>query len=192
MQSEGTISQAFRDRGLETFHEACQWTLDLAYGSNSSSENSEILFEEMRGTCTTKHGAIARLAEELGLPVVKKLGFYRLNDAIVTGVDDIIRPKGLEFIPQIHCFLGYETFRVDLTAGNCNGKNQIIDDYDFIVPVKPDLTSAEHQACYLEYLDKYFETEPALKALGSDRILELLEACDRQVSYRCSIMLQLT
>ncbi|MEM9153637.1 MAG: hypothetical protein AAGB13_01180 [Cyanobacteria bacterium P01_F01_bin.33] len=144
----------------------------------------------MRGTCTTKQGAIARLAEELDLPVHKTLGFYRLNDAIVTGVNNIIRPEGLEFIPQIHCFLAYESFRVNLTAGNCNGKNQIIEDYDYAVRVKLDLTYAEHQECYLAYLDKYFATESTLKALGPERILELLEACDRQVHYRYSIVLQ--
>jgi hypothetical protein len=188
IQAKGVISEQFIRRGITTVHDACFWILNLEYGSNTNSEDSLILFEEMQGTCTTKHGVIARLALELGLPISKHLGFYRLNDQIVTGVTEIIRPYGLSFIPQIHCFLAYATFRVDLTAGNCNGKNQIIDDYDFVVPVEPDLTVEREKQIYIEYLQKYFTFVPELKQLTISQILELLDRCNRQVKYLCSLM----
>jgi hypothetical protein len=156
IEPKGTVSQIFLAQGIATFCQACEWVKALPYGSNSNSENSLILFEENRGTCTTKHGAIARLAQELDLPVYKNLGFYRLNDAIVTGVDAILQPHDLPFIPQIHCFLEYESFRVDLTAGNCNGKNQSIEDYDFIVRVQPDLTDSEEEQYYLQYFHRNY------------------------------------
>ncbi|MEO1591057.1 MAG: hypothetical protein AAFU71_07165 [Cyanobacteria bacterium J06632_22] len=189
LQSQGVISQQYLQRGLKTFHEACEWTLVLPYGSNSSNEDSLILFEEGHGTCTTKHGAIARLAQEQDLPVYKNLGFYRLNDDIVTGVNTLLAPHGLDFVPQIHCFLVYEGSRVDLTEGNCNGKNKTIEDYDFVVQVEPDLTHEQHQACYRDYLRQYQNFSPALAALSEETVMELLEACDRQLKYQCSIML---
>jgi len=188
LRPRGAVSDQYLQRGLTTFHAACQWTLDLPYGPNTSPEDSLILFAEGQGTCTTKHGAIARLAQEQDLPVSKHLGFYRLNDDIVTGVDALLAPYGLEFIPQIHCFLGYQNYRIDLTAGNCNGKNKLIEDYDFVVPVAPDLTLAQHQACYLEYVARYKAQFPALAALTDGQVLDLLAACDRQLKYQCSIM----
>ncbi|MEM8604585.1 MAG: hypothetical protein AAGE59_15200 [Cyanobacteria bacterium P01_F01_bin.86] len=188
LQANGIITEQFLQRGLRTFHAACQWVKDLPYGSSSSGEDSLILFEEGYGNCTTKHGAIARLAQAHDLPVYKNLGFYRLNDEVVTGVDALLKPYGLDFIPQIHCFLAYETYRVDLTEGNCNGKNKTIDDYDFVVQVQPDITRQQHQAYYREYLQRYYSLAPQLAALGEDTIFELLEACDRQVNYQCSIM----
>ena len=102
------------------------------HSANSNNENSLILFEERQGTHTAKHGEIARLAEELNLPGYKNLGFYRLNDAIVTGADAILDPWGLNFIPLA----------------------------------------------------------PEFQATGEAKILELLEACDRQAKYQCSILLQ--
>ena len=150
IQSKGTISESFLEREIKTFCAACCWVQDLPYGANSNNEDSLILFEENRGTCTTKHGAIARLAQELGLEVYKNLGFYRLNDETVTGVDAIIQPYGLSFIPQIHCFLKYNSFRIDLTQGNCNGKNKTIEDYDFVVRVAPDLTREEEEQYYTQ------------------------------------------
>lgn len=184
----GTITEKFVQQGLKTFHEACYWTQNLPYGANSSSEDALILFEEGYGNCTTKHGAIARLAHAHGLPVNKNLGFYRLNDAVVTGVNAIIEPYGLAFIPQIHCFLSYGEYWVDLTEGNCNGKNKTIEEYDFVVQVEPDLTPDDHRTYYREYLQYYHLLLPKLAELGDDKVFELLAACDRQVNYQCSIM----
>lgn len=188
IQPNGIVSQAFLTRQITSFTEACRWVKALPYGSNSSTEDSLILFSEGRGTCTTKHGVIARLAQEQNLPVCKNLGFYRLNDEIVTGVNALLNVYGLSFIPQIHCFLVYETNRVDLTEGNCNGKNKTIEDYDFVVPVQPDLTYAQEKSLYLEYLQRYFLIAPKLKTIDQATILELLNACNGQVKYQCSVM----
>jgi len=188
LRPDGAIADKFLQQGLRTFHEACRWTQNLPYGANSNNENSLILFEEKRGTCTTKHGAIARLAAEHGLPIYTTLGFYRLTAEIVTGVSRILAAQGLEFIPQIHCFLAYEGCRVDLTAGNCNGKNKTIEDYDFVVPVEPDLSHQQHQAYYLDYLKRYAVIAPSLATLSDETVLNLLAECDRQLKYQCSIM----
>ena len=182
------ISEQCLQRGVTTFHAACAWVKDLPYGANSSSEDSLILFAEGYGNCTTKHGAIARLASAYHIPVTKHLGFYRLDDDIVTGVNAILQPHGLDFIPQVHCFLAYDNYRVDLTEGNCNGKNKTIEDYDFVIPVKPDLTEAEYKSIYREYLQRYYSITPQLATLGEENILELLKQCDQQLRYQCSIM----
>jgi len=188
LQAHGPIAEKFLQQGLKTFHEACRWTKNLPYAANSNSEDSLILFEEGHGSCTNKHGAIARLAQEHSLPVHKNLGFYRLNDEIVTGVNALLQPYGLDFIPQIHCFLVYEGCRVDLTEGNCNGKNKTIEDYDFVIQVTPDLSHAQHQAYYLEFLRRYEAFSPQLATLNDTTVIDLLAACDRQLKYQCSIL----
>ncbi|MEB3358557.1 MAG: hypothetical protein VKK04_17655 [Synechococcales bacterium] len=188
IQPNAPISLIFLERGVSSLQAACRYVKAMPYGVNTNSEDSLILFAEGQGTCTTKHGAIARLAQELNIPVYKNLGFYRLNDAIVTGVNAILQPYGLCFIPQIHCFLEYSNYRIDLTEGNCNGKNQTIEDYDFVVRVSPDISHAEERRYYLEYLQRYWAIAPELQAIGEATILDLLDACNRQVKYQCSIM----
>lgn len=88
LEPQDPVSNHCLQRGIMTLHEACHWVKALPYGANSSSEDSLILFEEGYGNCTTKHGAIARLASAYSLPISKHLGFYRLNDDIVTGVSE--------------------------------------------------------------------------------------------------------
>ena len=188
LQSRGEVSDIFLKMGIDTFQAACRYVKAMPYGANSDSAQSLLLFEEGQGTCSTKHGVIARLAKEQNLPIHKNLGFYRLNDMIVTGVSDILRSYGLCFIPQIHCFLEFENYRVDLTEGNCNDKNQTIDEYDFVVRVQPDPSFEEKESCYLEHLRRYFEFSPELETVGENKVLEILEACDRQLKYQCSLM----
>jgi hypothetical protein len=188
IQPHGSVCKIFLEHEITSIQAACRYVKAMPYGPNSNNEDSLILFEENRGTCTTKHGAIARLAAELRLEIYKTLGFYRLNDEIVTGVNAIIQPYGLNFIPQIHCFLRYKTFHIDLTEGNCNGKNKTIDDYDFTVEVKPDLTHAEQETYYMSYLEQYFTIEPKLAEVGASNIRNLLEKCNQQVKYQCSLM----
>ncbi|MBW4647035.1 MAG: hypothetical protein KME23_29320 [Goleter apudmare HA4340-LM2] len=188
IQSQGIVSDKFLEIGIKTLGTACYWVQNLPYGLNSNNENSLIIFTEKCGTCTTKHGVIARLAQELEIGLYKNLGFYRLNNEIVTGIDEIIQPHGLTFMPEIHCFLEYNSIKIDLTAGNCNGKNKTIQDYDFVVRVNPDLTKEEYDNYYMSYLPKYFLIEPQLAELGIPQILQLLELCKNQVKYQCSVM----
>ncbi|MGK7910133.1 MAG: hypothetical protein AB4050_01420 [Synechococcus sp.] len=184
----GTISNRFLQLNLRTVHDACAWVQQLTYGSNSSNDDSELLFDELRGTCTSKHGAIARLAQELQLPIQKHLGFYRLTDRIVTGVSEILQRYDLEFLPQIHCFLIYNNRRVDLTEGNCNGKNLTIEDYDFVVPVQPDIDEETETCYYFTYLERYRDIHPRFQQLDPQAVLQIREECDRQVKYQCSVM----
>lgn len=188
LESNSTIAEKFLQRGLQTFHEACRWISDLPHGTNSNSANSLILFEEGYGNCTTKHGVIAHLAHAHNLPIHKNLGFYRLNATIAKGINALLAPYGLDFIPQTHCFLVYGEHWVDLTDGNCHGKNKTIEKYDFVIQVQPDLSRHQKEDYYREYLQRYGTISPQLAAMREEQVFELLTACDRQVDYQCSLV----
>ena len=85
-------------------------------------------------------------------------------------------------------YLTYENYRVDLTEGNCTGKNKQIEDYDFVVQVQPDLTEKQYKDIYYSYLRRYRKIAPQLATLSEDAVFEILAKCDRQLRYQCSIM----
>ena len=64
----GEISNKFLSMGIKTFKEACNYVHNLEYGYNSDTDDRWILFKELKGSCTPKHGVIAGLAEELQVP----------------------------------------------------------------------------------------------------------------------------
>jgi hypothetical protein len=185
--SKGVFSDLFLNTGIKTFHNACKWVNDLPYDYNSDIVDSQLIFTEKKGVCLTKHGSIARLAEELGLPIRKHIGLFRLDDELYTGIGKLLSKYGLDYIPQIDCFLKYNDFCVDLTEGNCTGKNKPIDEFDFIVPVTAEISMDEMIMLYIEHLDKYSEFEPKFKTVGPDKILTALSECTAEMQARCCI-----
>jgi hypothetical protein len=183
----GVFSDQFLKIGIKSFHDACRWVHDLPYDYNSNMVDSMLIFTEKKGICLTKHGAIARLAEELGLPIQKNIGLFRLNNEIYSGIENLLSKYGLDYIPQIDCFLKYNGHYIDLTEGNCTGKNKIIDEFDFIVPVAAEISMDDIINLYIEHIEKYSYFEPKFKTLGLEKILTALSECTTEMQNRCCV-----
>jgi hypothetical protein len=181
----GLVSDAFLSRGVTTFHQAAYHVKQLPYGYNSSSENAMILFDDGFGTCLTKHGVIARLAEELELSVYRYEGLYPLTEKIVTGVDTILAEYGLPYIPRTHCFLASEKDYIDLTDGNCTGKNGLIQTYLKMYQVKPEQTQTEEDETYRSQYAEICEADSIFAQVGVEGMLEALKRCETLNSTIC-------
>lgn len=129
IHSNGPISDKFIELGITSFREACLFVHHMPYGYNSDKDKPFNLFLEGIGSCTSKHGVIATLAEELGIPLYKNIGVYKFTEAISQGTAQILAKYNLPYIPMVHCFLVFEIFRFDLTEGNKNGKETSIEEF---------------------------------------------------------------
>jgi len=183
----GHISQKFIENEINTFHEACQWVKNLPYGYNSDKNDPYIIFKENKGTCTTKHAVIGLLAQEIGLPISKFLGFYKLNNEIITGIGEILDYYRLEYIPQIHCFLGFKTIFVDLTEGNCSGKNKPLENFDLILRVKSNLNESEEEELYKIGLDFYIQNNKTFCKYKKEELIEIPKECNKKHKIICSL-----
>ncbi|TFF99122.1 MAG: hypothetical protein EU541_05685 [Promethearchaeota archaeon] len=153
----GTISEKFLDLGISSFKEACIYVRNQKYGYNSDYDDKMIFFKENKGTCTTKHGVIAALAEELEIPIYKYVGIYKFTEEISNGANNILRKYNIPYVPMIHCFLVYDDYQFDLTEGNNNGKKTSIDQFIHTQKVTP----------FISKKDEYF----ILKKVLRDKIL---------------------
>jgi hypothetical protein len=178
IKPHGLVANAFLSRGVTTFHQATYYVKHLPYGYNSSSNNAMILFDDGFGTCLTKHGIIARLAEELELSVYRYESLYPLTEKIVTGVGKILAEYGLPYIPRTHCFLANEKGYVDLTEGNCTGKNGLIQTYLKIYQVKPEQTQTEEDETYRSQYTEICEVDSVFAQAGVEDMLEVLKRCE--------------
>ena len=179
------VSRAFLQRGAATFLDACRLVQRLPYGPNAHGQGTMALFDDGQGTCTTKHGIIVQLAGECDLGVGKTLGFYRLNEEIVTGIADILRPAGVAFVPSAHCFLEMPRNLRRPHRGQPERQRtgrSISSTSSLRVPAD-ESAHCSHER-YREYLDRYAAIEPRLAALGPDRVLDLVKACHAQMERR--------
>ena len=152
INKKGIISEKFISLKIKNFWDACKYVHELPYGYNSTTDDILILFKEDYGSCTTKHAVIATLAEELDIPVYKMVGIYAMNEDIVTGTNLILEKYHLPYLPMIHCFLIYDSYRVDLTKGNNNGKNHSLEEFLFTEKVIPNISEKDEYLLYKKAL----------------------------------------
>ncbi len=171
----GLISKKFLELGIHAFHAACRYVHQLPYGYNSDRDDLMVLFKEKMGTCTTKHAVIGTLAEEMGLPVKKNIGIYRMTEEIVTGTDAILAKYNLPHVPMLHCFLVCDRHRTDLTEGNRNGKNCAIDDFLHTEKVIPNIAGKDEYRLYRKALKEKILTLDELKDVDLKRVLHARE-----------------
>jgi len=155
IDKKGIISEKFINLGIKTFWDACVYVHALPYGYNSTPDDILILFKEGYGSCTTKHAVIATLAEELDIPIYKMVGIYAMNEDIVTGTSRILEKYHLPYVTMNHCFLVYDSYRVDLTEGNHNGKNRSIEEFLFTEKVIPNITDKAEYLLYKKALKNH-------------------------------------
>jgi hypothetical protein len=127
------------------------------------------------GTCSTKHAVIASLAAELGLPITRGVGIYPMTEAVVTGTDKILAEYSLPYVPMIHCFLEYESYRVDLTEGNRNGKNRPICEFLFADRVAATISARDEYLIYRKALSEVILKRAELRGVDIKRILHARE-----------------
>ena len=145
---KGIISEKFISLKIKNFWDACSYVHQLPYGYNSTTDDILILFKEGYGSCTTKHAVIATLAGELNIPIYNIVGIYAMNEEIVTGANRILEKYHLPYLPMNHCFLIYDSYRVDLTEDNKNGKNRSIEEFLFIEKVIPNISEKDEYLLY--------------------------------------------
>lgn len=135
------LGSRFLSSGLGDYVSAARYIHDLPYGRNSNRSDYRLVFEEGRGTCSTKHALLAALAREHGEAVDLLLGVYEMNGDNTPGVDEVLGRYGLSSVPEAHCYLAYRGERVDLTRVQN--------------PTKPALNFLHEERTSPDQIDKY-------------------------------------
>ncbi|MFX1274588.1 MAG: hypothetical protein ACFFBP_15840 [Promethearchaeota archaeon] len=172
IKDSGEISKYFLGLGITSFKEACMYIHEMEYGYNSNYDDELILFKENKGTCTTKHGVIAGLAEELGIPLHKNVGVYKFTEEISTGTDEILKKYSVPYVPMVHCFLVFENYRFDLTEGNNNGKNTSIEEFIHTQKVMPFISRKDEYLILKKILKEKILPSKEMKGIKEKNLLK--------------------
>jgi len=113
--ADGELSRAARALGLTRYRALAAYVRDLPYGRNSARDDRLVL-AEARGTCSTKHALLARIAAENGQAVQLTLGIYWMTAETNPPIAAVLRAAELEGIPEAHCYLSVADKRIDLTS----------------------------------------------------------------------------
>lgn len=114
-RSTGPVSAAFQRKRVDSFAEALEWTHQLRYARNSRRGDYMLIFSEERGTCSTKHAALATLCRENGVEVQLQVAICKLDVELDSSVTGFLDALGAEFFPEAHCYLRYASNDIDVS-----------------------------------------------------------------------------
>ena len=115
LKPAGPVSNKFIAVRVKDFRAAAKYINCLPYGRNTNRSDALVVIHEGRGTCSTKHALLRRLAMEQELDIALVIGIYEMNGWNTPGVGEVLDKYGLESLPEAHCYLRSGQTRFDVT-----------------------------------------------------------------------------
>jgi len=183
----GYISKAFIDVGATEFRSAAAWVNRLPYGRNQSSDNQMAVFHERRGTCSTKHALLKRLAIEQNLDVDLCLGIYYMTDANTPGIGKVLAMHNLPLIPEVHCFLRTGHLLVDVTRASGLQPKESITSFVYEETISPDQIGKYKNELHRRFLQQWIASSDRASAYTLDDVWTIREECIAALSERSPV-----
>ena len=128
IKSNRIISNRFLKMGLNDFKSAAEYIQLLPYKRNSVKENQLCVFEDLGGTCSTKHSLLKNLAIENNFSQLKlMLGILMMTENNTPKMTEILKKYSLREMPEAHNYLKYKNEIFDFTRKNSSSENFIHD-----------------------------------------------------------------
>lgn len=115
-KDKGIISHEFLNRNIKDFHSACKFISALSYKRNSDKNNIQCVFDDLGGTCSTKHATLRKLALENNCNEVKLiLGIFKMDAEYTGKIKNTLERSNLNYIPEAHNYLKIDEEYFDFT-----------------------------------------------------------------------------
>lgn len=154
----GIVSRSFNNLAINSFAEACKWVESLEYRRNNDKNSKLVLFDELCGTCSTKHALLKRLAEENGNKSLSLLlGIFTMNSNNTPKIKDILAKYNLKDIPEAHNYLRNHNYILDFTGISVDETEFELDLLEE-VEISPDQITDYKVQYHEEFLSRWIET----------------------------------
>lgn len=175
LKNTHTLSKRLLELEVFTFLDAIQFIKNLPYGRTKDRANPDLVLEELKGTCSTKHAVIKKLAIELNLEQVKLyLCLFKMSTSNTPKLASVLLNYNLKYIPEAHCVLKIEGDFIDVTNATSSYKT-IKKDVLHLVEIQPNQIGDFKVNYHKEYLKGWLETEK--KASSFEDFWQIREQC---------------
>lgn len=174
-ESKGSISTAIKSLNLNTFKDVTKWVSYLDYRRNTDKDNVLCLFDELCGTCSTKHALLKRLADENGNTELKlMLGIFTMNAKNTPAIKRLLKKYKLDYIPEAHNYLRAYNYILDYTGIGINETKFELDILEEI-EIQPDQITDYKVSYHRDYLDSWIKENEIPYSL--DEFWKIREEC---------------
>jgi hypothetical protein len=160
---------------IQTWDSLVQHIKHLPYGRNANRKKLDLVLNEGKGTCSSKHALLKLLADQNNICGVKLiLGSYKMTEKNTPCIGNILSENGFSYLPEAHCYLKINGKRLDVTHKNSSFssiKNDIIEEIE-IDPSQVDSFKVNYHKNFLENWSA--ENHPHI---SFDKIWSIRECC---------------
>lgn len=175
-----SVTEVFAAVGIHKFEDACSWIRTLPYGRNENPAQPFCIFEDLRGTCSTKHILLKRFADELAQEEVQlAVGLFLMSGKNTPKLTRLLEKYGLPGIPEAHCYLKSAGTILDCTSAGTT--LSFISDLLYERHVMPQQVISHKARFHQAYLQRWHNAgnAPHFSLL---QLWEIREACIAQLS----------
>lgn len=177
--SDDELTKEITKRNIKTWNDLLKLVKNLPYGRNENRFDFSLVLKENKGTCSSKHAFLSKIAELNSLKNVKLiLGMFKMNSQNHPKLKRILERENLEYIPEAHCYLSVNNLKLDLTNTNSNFsniENEIITE----IEIKPEQVNQYKVDYHKKFLTYWLENENS--KLAFEELWKIREECIKQL-----------
>ncbi|MCD1118481.1 hypothetical protein [Chryseobacterium turcicum] len=182
------ISEEFLNRSILDFHSACKYVSELPYKRNTDKNNIKCVFDDLGGTCSTKHAALRKLALENHQSDVKLIiGIFKMDAEYTFKIKNTLGKFSLNYIPEAHNYLKINDEYFDFTKPDSKYsqfKNKLLIEKE----IEHNEIVTEKISFHKNFLKKWLSDENIPYSLNE--IWEIREQCIRDLQKNDEVEIQ--
>lgn len=184
LNSNDELTAIIKHSGIKTWNELIEFTKNLPYGRNSNRTNLGLVFSEKKGTCSSKHAFLKKVADLNKVKNVKLIiGIYRMNQKNTPKIGTELSENSIDFIPEAHCYLKINNERTDLTT-NQTDFDKIESDIISELEIMPEQVAKFKVDYHKTFLKKWISENQIEKDF--DEIWEIREKCINNLTEKAT------
>jgi len=175
LTSKDKLTAVIKKSGITTWNELIEFTKKLPYGRNSNRTELGLVISEKKGTCSSKHALLKKVADLNKIDNVKLfLGIYRMNQRNTPNIGNALTKNSIDYIPEAHCYLKIHSEKVDITSSQ-SGFSEIETDIITELEIQPEQIAEFKVQYHKEFLKNWLVESKIDKSFSE--IWEIREKC---------------
>ena len=117
LESKDELTAIINNCGIKTWEELIEFVKSLPYGRNSNRTDFGLVITEKKGSCSSKHSLLKKVANLNNIPNIKLiLGIYKMTKSNTPNIGNVLIENSIDFMPEAHCYLKIDGKRTDFTT----------------------------------------------------------------------------
>jgi len=117
LNSTDELTTLINNKGIQTWEGLIELVKNLPYGRNTNRTDFELVITEQKGSCSSKHSLLKKVADLNDIPdVMLILGIYKMSKNNTPNIGNVLVENSIDFIPEAHCYLKIDGKGTDITT----------------------------------------------------------------------------